>query len=166
MGKPKREKKDKKQLVYRTEPTTKCPYLLETTPSPHYVGPVYKIVEIVLINQFGKKNIPAGNFWRQVDTSTEVFNFQKPMYAVINRISKTYDFVTIMNMVVRKKLRFLSNKMMARYLYWCKEEKELADKIELAIKQAPVVMPAPIASGIEYKVEKKEDKSLLDWLDE
>lgn len=148
---------------YRHKPSKQCPYLLETTPEPHYVSATHKIVEIILINRFGKKNIPSGNFWRLADTSKEVYGAQKYLWPTIKRLMKTYDGETVMSMVQRRKIKFLTAKMIPRYLYWCKEEKDLEARREatkprynkdVELNDAPVI-----------DIEKKKDDDLLDWLD-
>lgn len=115
---------------YRHNPTNLCKYLLETTPEPHYVSATHKAIEIILINRFGKKNIPLGNFWRLADTSKEVYGAQKYLWPAIKRLAKTYDGEIIVSMVQSRKIKFLQTKMIARYLYWCKEEKDLLQRIE------------------------------------
>lgn len=153
----------KYEFKYRGSATTACPYLLETTPEPHYVSAVHKIIETVLIIRFGKKNIPLGNFWRLADTSKQVYGAQKYLWPVIKRLEKTYDGTIILSMVRRRKLKFLTNKMIARYLYWCKEEKDLELRSEEAkpryykdeqLEDKPVI-----------DIEKKDRDDLLDWLD-
>ncbi len=122
----------KSKIKYRTKPTPSCPYLLETTPEPHYVSAAHIIVETILITRFGKKNIPFGNFWRLADTSKEVYGAQKYLWPVIKRLEKTYDGSLILSMVRRRNIKFLTSKMIARYLYWCKEEKDLELRAEEA----------------------------------
>ncbi len=120
------------KFTYRGRPSTLCPYLLETTPEPHYVSAAHKIVEAVIINRFGKKNIPLGNFWRLADTSTIIYGAQKYLWPVIKRLCKTYDGGIVLDMVLRRKLQYLQSKMIARYLYWCKEEKDLEQRAKTA----------------------------------
>jgi hypothetical protein len=122
----------KSKFEYRGSPTSSCPYLLETTPEPHYVSSAHMIIETVLINRFGKKNIPFGNFWRLADTSKEVYGAQKYLWPVIKRLEKTYDGATVLAMVRRHRLKFLTPKLYGKYLYWCKEEKDLEKRREEA----------------------------------
>lgn len=148
---------------YRHEPTNQCKYLLETTPEPHYVSAAHKIVEIVLINRFGKKNIPSGNFWRLADTSKEVYGAQKYLWPTIKRLQKTYSGEIIMSMVQRRKLKFLTAKMIARYLFWCKEEKDLEQRIKDAKPRYNKKVELDDKPIID--IEQKNDDDLLDWLD-
>ena len=152
------------QFEYRQKPTTICKYLLETTPEPHYVSAGHKIVEVVLINRFGKKNIPSGNFWRLADTTTQVYGAQKYLWPVIKRMEKTYDGETILTMVTHKKLKFLTSKMIARYLYWCKEVKELEERRQAAESRYYKAEPQKLEDKPVIEIEK-EDDDLLDWLD-
>jgi hypothetical protein len=152
-----------KEINYRSKPTKQCPYLLETTPHPHYVSATHKTVELILISRFGKRNIPAGNFWRLADTSKEVYGAQKYLWPVIKRLEKTYDGDVVLNMVVRRRLKYLSMKLVGKYLYWCKEEKDLLNKVnsqesrynkEERLEDKPVI-----------DIKKKKEDNLLDWLD-
>ncbi len=122
----------KEKFNYRSKATAACPYPLETTPESHYVGASHKIVEIILINRFGKKNIPLGNFWRLADTSKQIYGAQKYLWPIIKRLQKTYDGEIIMQMVADKNIKFLMTKMIARYLYWCKTVQEQMDAIKSA----------------------------------
>lgn len=169
----------KSKFVYRSKPTSSCPYLLETTSEPHYVSAAHMIVETVLINRFGKKNIPLGNFWRLADTSKAVYGAQKYLWPVIKRLEKTYESDVIYSMVRRKGLKFLTNKMIAKYLYWCKEEKDLESRAEEAKsryykdeKPKYFNWTCPSCGSVLTQDEKHcpcrndaEHDSLLDWLD-
>jgi len=154
---------DKSKFTYRSTPTSQCPYLLETTPKTHYVSASHKIVEVILINRFGKKNIPSGNFWRLADTSKEVYGAQKYLWPIIKRISKTYDGDTILAMVRRRNIKFLTVKMIPKYLYWCKEEKDMNQRLE---QQKPRYnKEVELTDYPIIDIKKNEDDNLLDWLD-
>jgi len=154
---------DSSKFNYRSVPTSKCPYLLETTPEPHYVSAAHKIVEVVIINRFGKKNIPCGNFWRLADTTQIVYGAQKYLWSVIKRLEKTYDGAIILSMVKHHNLKYLTSKMMAKYLYWCKEEKDL----EKCIKNSkPRYYKEELKDNPVINIDKKKDDNLLDWLEE
>lgn len=120
----------KQKFNYRSKATPSCPYPLETTPESHYVGASHKIVEIILINRFGKKNIPLGNFWRLADTSKAIYGAQKYLWPVIKRLQKTYDDEIVLAMVQSQSIKYLSVKMIPRYLYWLKEEKDAIVRAE------------------------------------
>lgn len=155
---------DSKEFDYRSVPTSSCPYQLETTPQVHYVSAAHKIVEVILINRFGKKNIPVGNFWRLKDTSKEVYGAQKYLWPVIKRLLKTYEDYIVLGMVQRKNVKFLTSKMIPKYLYWCKEEideiKRLNDQ-KVRYNRGVELNDTPVVD-----IEKKpEDDNLLDWLD-
>lgn len=122
------------------------------------------IIETVLINRFGKKNIPLGNFWRLADTSKEVYGAQKYLWPVIKRLEKTYDGKLILSMVRRRRLKYLTPKLYGKYLYWLKEEKDLEKRREDAEsrynKDVEELESKPVVD-----IEKKDDDNLLDWLD-
>ena len=149
---------------YRHNPTSQCKYLLDTTPEPHYVSATHKIIEIILINRFGKKNIPSGNFWRLADTSKEVYGAQKYLWPAIKRMEKTYSGDIIMSMVQSRKIKYLQTKMIPRYLYWCKEEKDLIARREAAkprYNNTEALQDKPVID-----IDKKKKNNLLDWLEE
>ncbi len=154
----------KSKFEYRAKATSFCPYLLETTPEPHFVSATHIIIETVLINRFGKKNIPLGNFWRLADTSKQVYGAQKYLWPIVKRLEKTYDGAIVLSMVRRKTLKYLTNKLYGRYLYWCKEEKDLEKSTEAAesryYKSREELEDKPVID-----IEQKKDDDLLDWLD-
>jgi len=154
----------KSKFVYKNEPTDTCKYLLETTPEPHYVNAVNKIIEVILITRFGKKNIPLGNFWRLADTSKEVYSAQKYLWPIVKRLKKTYDGDIILSMVMRRKLKYLTGKMISRYLYWCKEEKDLESRIEGA-KSRYYKDDEKLENKPVINIEYKKDDDLLNWVD-
>jgi hypothetical protein len=154
---------DNKELDYRGEPTSSCPYPLETTPQVHYVSAAHKIVELILINRFGKKNIPSGNFWRLKDTSKEVYGAQKYLWPVIKRLLKTYEDTIVLSMVQRKNIKYLTSKMIPKYLYWCKEEIDQIARInsqKVRYNRGEALNETPVIN-----IEKKKEDNLLDWLD-
>lgn len=153
-----------KKFNYRGEPTSLCPYLLETTPQVHYVGAACKIIEVILMNRFGKKNIPVGNFWLLKDTSKEVFGAQKYLWPIVKRLLKTYDDSTVLSMIQRKKITFLSMKLIAKYLYWCKEEIDEIKRIndqKVRYNKGVELNDMPVVD-----IKKENDKSLKEWLDD
>lgn len=164
---------------YRDTASKQCPYLLETTPQPHYVNATHKTIEIILINRFGKKNIPLGIFWRLAETSKQVYGAQKYLWPVIKRLQKTYDGGIILSMTRRHHLKYLTAKMIPRYLYWCKEEKDLMKRAEAAKvgyikKEEPqfFTWTCPNCGSILTQDDKHcpckfglGDDNLLDWLD-
>lgn len=153
-----------KPLEYRTEPTKQCSHLLETTPVSHYVSASHKIIEMILINRFGKKNIPSGNFWRLADTSTKVYGAQKYLWPVVKRLMKTYDGEIVMATVERLKLKYLSVKLIAKYLYWCKVTQDILNKVEQA-KSRYNREEASFEDKPVIEIEKKTKDNLRDWLD-
>jgi hypothetical protein len=170
----------KSKIEYRGTPTSACPYLLETTPETHYVSAVHKIIEVILIERFGKKNIPSGNFWRLADTSTQVYGAQKYLWPILKRLCKTYDGRTVLSMVQRRRIKYLTAKMIPRYLYWCKEEKDLELRAEQAKSRYIPSMEKPEHfdwtcpnCGSVHNQDVKHcpcrfetgDDNLLDWLD-
>ena len=170
----------KSKIEYRSKPTPSCPYPPETTPETHYVSAVHKIIEVILIERFGKKNIPSGNFWRLADTSKQVYGAQKYLWPVIKRLSKTYDDATILSMVLRRRLKFMTTKMIPRYLYWCKEEKDLELRAEEAksryipssVEEKYFDWTCPNCGTIHNQDQKHcpcrfepQSDDLLDWLD-
>ena len=155
----------KKEFTYRSTPSDRCPYLLETTPEPHYSGPTEKIIELILINRFGLKNIPVGIFWRQVDTSKEVFAYQRFLWQPVKRLLKTYKPNVVINMIKSKKVRFMRANEMWRYLGWCKDEHELQKKIERENAKPQNTYGELIEDSPVIKIDKPEEDNLLDWLD-
>jgi hypothetical protein len=126
------------------------------------VSASHKAIEIILINRFGKKNIPQGNFWRLADTSKEVYGAQKYLWPVIRRLCKTYKDTAVLLMVQKKGLKYLSMKDIPKYLYWCKEEKDLQQRIE---QRKPHYNKIELEEKPLIDIEKKENNSLLDWLE-
>ena len=155
---------DNKEFEYRSEPTELCPFALETTPQVHYVSAPHKIIEEILINRFGKKNIPVGIFWRLKDTTKEVYGAQKYLWPVVKRLCKTYDGETVLSMVRRRKIKFLLAKLIPKYLYFCKEEIDQIKRIndqKFRYNRGEELSDKPV-----IKIEKpKQDDNLLDWLD-
>ena len=152
----------KSEFVYRSVPSKQCPYPLETTPKIHHVNACHKAIEIILINRFGKKNIPPCIWWRLKDTPKQVYGAQKYLWQIIRRLQKTYDNETILAMVRRKHLKFLSPKLIGRYQYWCKEEKDAIERIK---EQKPRYNRVELEDKPVIDIEKKLNDDLLDWLD-
>ena len=157
---------NKREFKYRTKPTTQCPYKLELTPKTHYVGAGHKAIEIILINSFGIKNIPHCIWWRLSDDNTpaKVYNFQKAYWPVVRRLLKTYSGEVVIKMVEDLKLKFLSPKMIGKYLYWCKITQDKLNKLKsnnLSYnREEPKLQDKPVID-----IDKKQDDSLRDWLD-
>lgn len=156
-----------KPLEYRTKPSKLCPYLLETTPTSHYVSASHKIVEMLLINRFGKKNIPSGNFWRLADTSTQIYGAQKYLWPVVKRLMKTYDDKIVLATVERCRWGYVGMKMIAKHLYECKITQDmLSKKVETSEsrynREEPILEDRPVID-----IEKKQDTdNLRDWMDD
>ena len=173
----------KSQFNYRSSASSRCPYPLETTPQTHYVNGSHKAVEIILLNRFGKKNIPPCIWWRLKDTPKEIYGAQKYLWGVVRRLEKTYDSETILNMVRRKNIKYLTPKMIARYLYWCKEEKDEKERLEAQkfryynieeeVKEEKYfTWTCPDCKAILTQEDKscpckdnKNDNNLQDWID-
>ncbi len=155
-----------REFTYRTEPTKQCPYPLVLTPQPHYVSASHKIIEIILVNNFGKKNIPPCIWWRQSDphTPVTVYNFQKSYWPTVKRLLKTYDDEVVIAMVESRRLKWLSPKLIAKYLYWCKitqtKMKQKPEEFRYNKEDTIVVEDSPV-----IEIEKQEDENLRDWLD-
>ena len=79
-------------------------------------------------------------------------------------MDKTYSGEIIMAMVQSRKLKYLQAKMIPRYLYWCKEEKDLIARREAAKPRYNNVEELDDAPVIDIK--KKKSTNLLDWMEE
>lgn len=157
------------EFKYRDKPSKKCPYLLVTTPKPHYAGFMYKAAEQVLINRFGLKNVPRGAFWKMTLTSTEMTDafskFKAPwgLFKVLGVLKKHgHSEESILLMLRYKNIRFPTIKHIGSYKFWCQQETERikkrnelnATKTDVELEDEPVI-----------EIEKKKDDDILDWLD-
>lgn len=159
----------KSEFSYRSKPSKKCPYLLQTTPEPHYAGFMYKAAEQVLINRFGLKNIPRGAFWKMSLTSTEMTDafskFKAPwgLFKVLGVLKKhKHSDEAILLMLRNKNIRFPTIKHIGSYKFWCQQEMERLKKMEQlkASKEEVELEDKPVID-----VRKKKDDDILDWLD-
>lgn len=156
-----------KEFKYRSKPTSQCPYKLHLTPKEHFVSAGHKIIEMVIINNFGQKNIPLCIWWRQSDpdTPTKVFNFQKSYWSTVNRLLKTYSAEVVMTMVNNLKIKFLSPKMIARYLYWCKIAQDDLKRVENSESRYNKEEEIVIEDKPVIDVENTKSENIRDWLD-
>lgn len=156
----------RKSTYPRTKPSKQCPYLLELTPETHYTNASEKIVENVLINRFGKKNIPQCVWWRQSDpdTPTAIHGAQKFLRPVIKRLLKTYTEEVVMAMISLRNVKFLNAKQIPRYLFWCKQVQDNLKKLEktedFRYNKEEKLEDKPVID-----IDKKKEDDLLDWLD-
>lgn len=160
-------------MEYRNNPSKRCPYLLVTTPEPHYAGFMYKAAEVVLLNRFGERNIPRGAFWKMSETSTEItdaFNkFKAPwgLFKALGVLKKHgHSEDAILMMLKARKIKFPTIKYIGSYKFWCQQQKEMLKKMENAAKSRYNKDEIVIEDNPVVDIEKEKDTdNLRDWLD-
>jgi len=155
-------------MKYRNRASSRCPYKLETTPELHYAGFMYKAAEIVLINRFGRRNIPLGAFWKMSETTTEItdaFN-NWGLFRILGVLKKHgHSEECILMMLQSRNIRFPTIKYIGSYKFWCQQEREKIKRQETLNKSRYNKEEAIVEDEPVVDIKKQKSENLRDWLD-
>jgi hypothetical protein len=130
--------------------------------SLYYLNALTKCVELIIINKFGKRNVPYF-WWRLKNSAPKIYSYQKKLFPMCGKLLKLYKPIVVMECIRRNKIQWIGYKNIGLIQFKCREiEIELnktsrkADKIDDAIQ---------LCEPTQESFETNKRKNVLEWLD-